>query len=51
MRTVVIYNIHTEQVVKTFDVSDKSDRYVEKLISGIGINLNWDEFDVEERKS
>lgn len=34
----------TPEVVKRIDVSDKTDRSIDKIDSGININLNHDEY-------
>ena len=34
----------TEEVVKSIDVTDSSDRYIEKMEIGLNINLNHDQY-------
>ena len=41
---IEIVSYKTGKSVKTFDVSDKSERQIDKIDSGININLNHDKF-------
>lgn len=48
-RRIEIIRFGTGEAVESFDVSDYSERQIERLISGMSINLNHDEFYIQER--
>lgn len=48
---VVIAKSETGEVVKEFDVTGWSERRADKLMDGISINLNHDEYYVEQREA
>lgn len=50
-RRVEIVRFGTGETVESFDVSDYSERQIERLISGMSINLNHDEFYIQERRN
>lgn len=50
-RLVEIIRFGTGETVESFDVTDYSERQIERLISGMSINLNHDEFYIQERRN
>lgn len=50
-RRVEIVRFGTGETVESFDASDYSERQIERLISGMSINLNHDEFYIQERRN
>ena len=49
-RVLRVVKTSTDEVVKEFDVSDKTERQIEKLEAGLLINLNHDEFYISDSK-
>jgi hypothetical protein len=43
-----IVHLESGEVVETIDVSDQSERDVERVLSGLLINMNTDEYAVNE---
>jgi hypothetical protein len=41
---IEIVEFETEKVIKTFDVTGKSERQIEKIENGININLDLERF-------
>ncbi|MBK4183184.1 hypothetical protein [Corynebacterium macginleyi] len=50
-RLVEIIRFGTGEAVESFDVTDYSERQIERLMSGMSINLNHDEFYIQERRN
>ncbi len=48
--TVCIVKTDTGKVVKESDVTGWPERRIDKLMDGMSINLNWDDYHISERK-
>lgn len=47
-RELRVVEIATKKVVRTFDVTGKSERQIEKLVRGLLINMDRDRFYVDD---
>lgn len=50
-QTVAIVKSATGEAVREFDVTGRTERQIDKLIDGISINLDHENYHVEERPS